>query len=188
MTIGQTCNTLENDIPRKTSMHFKTSDPKTSPTPLPLRRWMAAHLSLVGVLVLVGWVGMMAPKSAEAKPTAATVALEPTLLRPTVPPVAKIKPTGGMVTVTLNNNTNTEITYQAIGDTEERSLPARSSITLRNLKTPTSLTFYRSDRGFLIVQPKATGSTLALSLMASDDFSIDKTFMEIKANGEVYLN
>ncbi len=144
---------------------------------------LTARASLLGLLLLATPL-FTAVATAKPIPTIQ----EPTLLQQAPSPDARITPTGGMVTVKLVNNTNTTITYQAIGDTEERSLDARSSVTLQNLKTPTSVTFYRGDRGFLVVRPKVTGSTLQLTMSASDDLSVDKTFMEIKETGEVYLN
>ncbi len=149
----------------------------------PFSRRSTVRTSLLGLLLLT-----MPLFTAGAMAQPISTSQEPTLLQQVPSPDARITPAGGMVTVKLVNNTNTTITYQAIGDTEERSLDARSSVTLQNLKTPTSVAFYRGDRGFLVVRPKVAGSTLQLTMSASDDISVDKTFMEIKETGEVYLN
>jgi hypothetical protein len=142
------------------------------------RQGMLSGMLLLGVLLLGSAIADARPKP---KPQ------EPVLLQQSASPDARLQPVGGVVTVQLVNNTYTAITYQAIGDTEERVLAARSTVTLQNLKTPTSMTFYRSDRGFLLVKPMAKAATIQLTMTASDDFSVDKTSMEIKSTGEVYL-
>jgi hypothetical protein len=144
---------------------------------------LAAQVSLLGVLLLAMPLGTSPATAQPERPVQ-----EPTLLQQAPSPDARISPAGGVVTVTLVNTTYTTITYQAIGDTEERSLAPRSTVTLQNLKTPTSVTFYRSDRGFLVVRPNVASATLKLTMTASDDIAVDRTFMEIKANGDVYLN
>ncbi len=145
-------------------------------------------ITLTGALTVLTAIAplIVVSSAASAKPKPTTP--EPVLLQTAPAPDAKVQPTKGVVNIKLVNNTYTTITYQAIGDTEERTLAARSTITLRNLRMPTSMTFYRSDRGFLVVKPVATGEMLQLTMGASDDFSVDKTFVEIKATGEVYLN
>ncbi|HEY9847192.1 MAG TPA: hypothetical protein V6D03_13470, partial [Candidatus Caenarcaniphilales bacterium] len=68
------------------------------------------------------------------------------------PPSATAMLTDGRLTIKLVNRTNAVMNYQAIGDTKERSLPGQTNITLQTLKVPTTLTFYRQDRGLLRVR------------------------------------
>jgi hypothetical protein len=53
------------------------------------------------------------------------------------------------------------------------------------------LSFYRRDRGFLLVRPQvppAATNTIELTLTETTDFATDKTALTIEPDGEVYLN
>lgn len=103
--------------------------------------------------------------------------------------VAAVSPTNGRVSVLLINQTNAPIVYQAIGDTQQRILPGRSQITLQNLSTPANVSFYRQDRGLLMVTPQSSRQgTLQVTLQETTDFAMDKTSLRIENNGAVYLN
>jgi hypothetical protein len=107
------------------------------------------------------------------------------------PPIATLTPNQGTVGVKLINKTGADIVYQVIGDTRVRTLQGRSEITLQALRTPVSLSFYRRDRGFLLVKPvvpTTATSTIELTLTETTDFAIDKTALTIEPDGEVYLN
>lgn len=103
--------------------------------------------------------------------------------------VATVTPTNNTVNVRLVNETNAPITYQAIGNTAQRILPGKSSVTLRSLSTPTTVTFYRSDRGLIQASPESTSEgTLQLTLRETTDFKTDRTSLRIENNGNVFLN
>lgn len=105
------------------------------------------------------------------------------------PPSAMVTLVNGTVNIKLVNQTYTNINYQVIGDTKPRTLPGRSDITLRNLKTPTNITFQRPDRGLLQVRPQSTeAGMLEVTMSETTDFSADRTAMTVQANGKVYLN
>ncbi|MGL5508867.1 MAG: hypothetical protein ACRDB1_04565, partial [Microcoleaceae cyanobacterium] len=94
-----------------------------------------------------------------------------------IPPVAVITPINGLVNVVLDNRTLTNITYEIIGDTNSRSLPGRSNVPLRNLRTPVNISFRRDDGGFLLVrvQMEPGGNTLILTLTETADFPTDRS-------------
>ncbi|MEM7062006.1 MAG: hypothetical protein AAF572_02440 [Cyanobacteria bacterium P01_B01_bin.77] len=49
------------------------------------------------------------------------------------------------ITVRLVNETAASITYEALGDTQPRTLTTGNETTLQNLNTPASLTFFYQD-------------------------------------------
>lgn len=106
------------------------------------------------------------------------------------PPVAQVTPVDGMVKITLSNKTNAAINYQVIGDTRERTLAARSDVTLQGIKPPTTVTFRRQDKGLLQVTPMTSTvpGTLSLAFIETTDLGVDKTALVIEATGSVFLN
>lgn len=106
------------------------------------------------------------------------------------PPVAVMTPINGLVNVVLDNRTATNITYEAIGDTSSRSLPGKSNVPLRNLRTPVNINFRRDDGGFLLVrvQMEPGGNTLILTLTETPNFATDRSSLMIENNGQVFLN
>jgi hypothetical protein len=106
------------------------------------------------------------------------------------PPVAVMTPINGLVNVILDNRTLANITYEIIGDTNSRSLPGRSNVSLRDLRTPVNISFRRDDGGFLLVrvQMEPGGNTLILTLTETPDFATDRSSLMIENNGQVFLN
>jgi hypothetical protein len=103
--------------------------------------------------------------------------------------VAAVTPNDGRITVRLVNKTNAPITFQAVGDTQVRTLAGRSEIALQGLRVPTTVTFYRQDRGLLMVTPKTSESgVLEVRMQETTDFAMDRTALRIENNGSVYLN
>lgn len=104
------------------------------------------------------------------------------------PPSAIVIPTNGRLTVKLVNRTDATLAYQVIGDTQERTLPGRTNVTLQALKTPRTITFYRQDRGLLRVRPQPSPGLLTVTFTETTDLGVDKNVMMIQENGSVYLN
>ncbi|MBD2774889.1 hypothetical protein [Iningainema tapete] len=104
--------------------------------------------------------------------------------------VATVSPTSGKVSVKLVNETNAPVTYQIIGDSTQRTLGGKSEVMLQGLAIPKTVTFYRQDRGLLMVTPQGSSSqgSLQLTLRETTDFNMDRTTMRIEPNGSVYLN
>jgi hypothetical protein len=170
-----------------------------------LQLGIAALLSSSLLLGLAPVQAKPAPPVKPASPTSSPIkfpaksgeepsdATEELLLTPdeALPPAgAQISPVNGTVTVKLINKTNAAINYQAVGDTEFRTLAGVSSITLQNLKIPVTLTAYRQDRGLLIMTPKVVegkAKVLEITLDATTDFSVDKTIIRIEATGLVFV-
>jgi hypothetical protein len=104
--------------------------------------------------------------------------------------IATVKPINSLVDVKLRNDTNTAITYQAIGHTGERTLLGKQEVTLRSLSLPLTLTTIRQDKGLLKILPLSTSSTgvLELSLNETTNFSESQTSIMIQPEGGVYAN
>lgn len=105
-------------------------------------------------------------------------------------PITQIALANGKANIGLINNTNTKITYQVIGDTPPRILAGKSNVTLRDLSTPTTVTFQREDGGLLMVtaEPGAEIGSLEVRLQETTDINQDRNAMRIQSNGSVFLN
>ncbi|MBD1822448.1 hypothetical protein H6F51_08060 [Cyanobacteria bacterium FACHB-DQ100] len=105
-------------------------------------------------------------------------------------PKAQATLSGDRVNVTLINQTNAAVLYQAIGDTQVRTLPGRGTVTLRGLRVPTTLTFDRQDAGLLNVTPKQSATlpgTIEVTLNATTNLATDSITMRVENNGSVFL-
>lgn len=69
----------------------------------------------------------------------------PLSAQPVSPPMMTIPIQQEEITVRLVNQTTASITYEALGDTQPRILTAGNEVTLQNLNTPASLTFFYQD-------------------------------------------
>jgi hypothetical protein len=127
--------------------------------------------------------GSIAPAFAQSTTPATTPAPETQFT-----PRAQVQLNGDRVNITLINLTNAAITYQAIGDTEIRTLPGRGTVALQGLKVPTTLTLDRQDSGLLNIttKEKAPG-TIEVTLDATTDLAIDSPTMRVESNGSVFL-
>ncbi|GAX42872.1 hypothetical protein NIES4075_38770 [Tolypothrix sp. NIES-4075] len=106
------------------------------------------------------------------------------------PAVAMVMPMSGKVGVRLVNQTAAPISYQVIGDTALRTLQGKSEVMLQGLSTPVTVTFYRQDKGLLMVTPQGSSQEgmLQLSFKETTDVNMDKSAMRIDRNGAVFLN
>lgn len=103
--------------------------------------------------------------------------------------IANVTPVAGEVGVRLKNNTNTLISYEAIGYTQRRFLPAGAETTLK-LPTPATITMVRQDKGLLEVMPMTTSKDgmLAVSLDETTRLTDNQGVLRIQADGQVFLN
>ncbi|MFB2839806.1 hypothetical protein [Floridanema evergladense] len=103
--------------------------------------------------------------------------------------ITSVRPVNGVVNLRLVNNSGADITYQVIGETQPRYLTGNNNITLRSIDTPTTLTFYRPDGGFLFVNPRPVSpGVLEVRFDRTSSFSLDKSALTIQPTGAVYLN
>lgn len=105
-------------------------------------------------------------------------------------PKARMQLQGDRVNLRLINKTNANITFQAVGDTEPRTLAGQATIALQGLQVPMTLTLDREDSGFILVTPKPSEQSpnlLEVTLETTTDLSADATTMRVERNGSVFL-
>ncbi len=145
--------------------------------------------------LLTALAGNIAGATLVLAQAAPTIPSQPAVTPPpeqqSTPTGLQLQPTNGRVTIMLMNETYAPITYQAIGDTAPRTLAGRTSVTLRGLRAPTTLTFDRQDSGLLRVYPQVSSVTpgeLEVKLSETTDLGVDKTALRVEGNGAVSLN
>ncbi len=112
---------------------------------------------------------------------------QPPLAEEQQPVLATIVPQMGKVNVLLKNATNAPITYQVLGNTQERTLAAREEIMLQALPAPATLTFLRSDGGLVNAVPSVNSEpgVLDLTLNGAMGLSDSQTTVRIQSSGKV---
>jgi hypothetical protein len=129
-----------------------------------------------------------APVSTPSSPPASAV---PDSTTPDQKPVTAITPVNGKVNIYFVNETGAAIDYEVVGQTQSRTLAGRTEMTLQDLIAPTTFTFRRQDKGFLLVtlqENSPTPGTLTLSVRETSDFTADRTSLYIDQSGNVFLN
>jgi hypothetical protein len=140
---------------------------------------------ILATLVTVGSV--IAPASAQPKQPKPTVTPAP---EAQFIPKTRVELKGDRVNVMLINKTNAAISYQAVGDTQIRTLPGRGTVMLQGLRVPTTLTLDRQDFGLLQVTPKQSEKspgTIEVTLDTNTNLATDGTTMRVEENGSVFL-
>ena len=99
-----------------------------------------------------------------------------------------IAPQAGRVNVQMRNAMNTEVTYQVIGQTEQRTLAGGQAVNLQNLSAAVTMTFVRSDGGLVRVTPIAGSEVgvLAIALNEASGLNTSQTTLRIQGNGGVF--
>lgn len=95
---------------------------------------------------------------------------------------------GRKLDVKLVNKTYDPITYEVIGDTQVRTLPRQSILTLRNLRTPSTITFQRPNGGLVQLTPRSMPGQLEVTLDTTTDLGLDINALTIEPSGLVFLN
>jgi hypothetical protein len=121
-------------------------------------------------------------------PGSTTVSTFQPLLPPVEPaPIGTVQLQAGKVNVQLKNLTNTQITYQVVGDTPQRTLVAKTNFVLQALPAPVTITFLRPDAGFIRVTMAtiAESGVLVLTLDEATSLSDSQTSVRVQSNGNV---
>ena len=108
------------------------------------------------------------PGAEMAPPTQPGAVIQPPAPEELQSPASSVMPMNGMVNVKLINQTGDPITYQVLGDTNQRRLPGRDNITLQGLKTPINLTFQRPNGALLRVVPQTSGEQGMLEVVLEE--------------------
>jgi hypothetical protein len=88
------------------------------------------------------------------------------------------------VNISLRNDTNARISYQAVGQTEPRSLEDGEEVELQNLPTPATLTMTREDDGFIRVVPQRTNQPGALALSLNETANPDESQQTVRVQDD----
>ncbi len=100
-----------------------------------------------------------------------------------------VQPANGTVDVTLRNNTNAIVSYEALGHTQRRFLPGGEGVVLQNLPTPVTITMVRQDQGLLKVIPASPQEgMLEVSLQEETTLDDNQGALRIQDDGKVFLN
>ncbi len=104
-------------------------------------------------------------------------------------PSAMVTPVDGKINIKLINATNAAVTYQVVGDTDQRTLAGDANVTLQGITTPVTVTLVREDGGLLKVSPQAASAGL-LEVTLDETTSLDESdsTMRVQQNGIVLLN
>ncbi|MEA5466253.1 hypothetical protein [Leptothoe sp. PORK10 BA2] len=112
-----------------------------------------------------------------------------------VPSVTRVPVSQSVATLNLVNQTAHSITYEALGDTQPRILTAGDEITLQNLNTPATLTFFyenipkdrQTGEGLLqaALSLENTNGILTIVIRPTTDLDADVSNITIESNGNV---
>lgn len=129
--------------------------------------------------------------SERAIPYGGTAPLQPPLPESQANPLTTVALTNGSFDVRVTNNTNTIVTYEVIGHTQRRYLPAGETANLQSIPAPASISFVRQDNGFVQAIPVPTPQAGLLSISLDEDSSpLDNNGggLRIQSNGQVFAN
>jgi serine/threonine protein kinase len=103
--------------------------------------------------------------------------------------IATASPNSSRVDVSLVNATGTVVSYQVLGNTDERSLYADMRSNLRGLPAPANVSFYRPDRGPIEVSIKTLApGKIEVILRRGDGPDKDHSFITVQDSGKVTLD
>jgi len=133
--------------------------------------------------------GQPSPNTSPTMEPAPGSTIQPPLPEQQQAPSMMVTPVDGKINIKLINATNAVVTYQVVGDTNQRTLTGDSDVTLQNLETPVTVTFVRQDRGLLKVSPQASSSgLLEVTLDETTNLDEGKSTMRIEKGGAVFIN
>lgn len=104
--------------------------------------------------------------------------------------IATVTPNNGNVDVVLRNTTNAAVTYEVIGQTQQRTLAGGEEVVLQDLPVPLTITTVRQDRGLVDIQPTAVDNSgrIEFSLGASTQLNNEQGAIRIQSSGQVFVN
>ncbi len=104
------------------------------------------------------------------------------------PALTKITLQAGQANIRLTNRTNTSITYQAIGHTQQRTLTRGEDALLQDLPAPITMTFLRPDGGLVRVAlgENSQPGVLVLMLSEATGLSDSQNTVRIQSSGQVF--
>ncbi len=103
--------------------------------------------------------------------------------------VATASPVSSRVDISLVNATGTLVSYQVLGNTDERYLYADMRSNLRGLPAPANVSFYRPDRGPIeIITKTIAPGKVQVTLRRGSGPDNDHSFLTVQDSGKVTLD
>lgn len=155
--------------------------------------------ALGGGLLLLSLLGIT---NANAQAVPASSQLQPQAThelwaQDTIPPLrtrleaeASIPSVDGTITITLRNNSASEITYEAIAATDPRLLESGGEDVLIGLDIPTTISFYQKDGGLIqanISEVSGQDNSFTLEFDQAPTLGEDDNSVVILESGNIYL-
>lgn len=101
--------------------------------------------------------------------------------------MGNINVNGSTVNVTLNNDTNANITYQVIGQTNDRLLSGGNEAELLNLPLPITITVQREDSGLIDIKNQVSeDGEVSFSLEEEGNSSASQLTIRIQEDGTIF--
>ncbi len=86
------------------------------------------------------------------------------------------------------NSTNTAVTYELIGHTNQRQLTGNTSFMLQNLAMPVTVTVLRADGGLVKITPRpAAPGILELRLDEALNLDQDRRAVRVRKGGSLLV-
>ncbi len=102
--------------------------------------------------------------------------------------LALVKAINGQFNVRLLNLTNTEVTYELVGHTNQRQLTGNTSFLLQDLAMPVTVTVLREDGGLVKITPKpAAPGILELRLDEALNLDQDRRAVRVREGGSLLI-
>ncbi len=102
--------------------------------------------------------------------------------------IALVKAINGQFNIRLMNSTNTEVTYELVGHTNQRQLTGNTNFLLQDLAMPVTITVLREDGGLIRVTPRpAAPGILELRLDEALNLDQDKRAVRVREGGSLLI-
>ena len=101
---------------------------------------------------------------------------------------ALVKAINGQFNIRLRNLTNTEVTYELVGHTNQRQLTGNKNFMLEDLAMPVTVTVLREDGGLIRVTPKPVApGILELRLDEALNLDQDRRAVRVREGGSLLI-
>jgi hypothetical protein len=101
---------------------------------------------------------------------------------------ALVKAINGQFDIRLRNLTNTEVTYELVGHTNQRQLTGNTNYLLQNLAMPVTVTVLREDGGLVRVTPKPIApGILELRFDEALNLDQDRRAVRVREGGSLLI-
>ncbi len=102
--------------------------------------------------------------------------------------IALVKAINGQFNIRLINSTNTEVTYELVGHTNQRQLTGNTNFLLQDLAMPVTVTVLREDGGLIRVTPRpAAPGILELRLDEALNLDQDRRAVRVREGGSLLI-